>query len=182
MKYGQSTADQAFGDAYNRFNADKDRRFNRLSSLAGTGQTATNQVQTANSNYGNQVSATQRGIGNAEAAYHTGMGDMYRQYGQQAMSAFTMSDRREKTSIQSFNEREFLEPLKAYTYEYSNKENGEGRHVGVMAQDLKHSKVGREFLVEEDERLLVDYFKMVPALLATIVKLNERIAKLEEAA
>lgn len=44
-KYSQGVADQTYGDAYQRFNADRDRRFNRLSSLAGLGQTATANTQ-----------------------------------------------------------------------------------------------------------------------------------------
>lgn len=44
VNYGQEAGSQEFSNAYNRFNADRDRRFNRLSSLAGTGQTATRDV------------------------------------------------------------------------------------------------------------------------------------------
>jgi hypothetical protein len=45
VQFNQGTADQAYGDAYQRFNADRDRRFNRLASIAGLGQTATAQTQ-----------------------------------------------------------------------------------------------------------------------------------------
>lgn len=41
-RYGQDVASGEYGAAYNRYNNDLTTRFNRLSSLAGTGQTATN--------------------------------------------------------------------------------------------------------------------------------------------
>lgn len=43
-RYNQEFASGEYSNAYNRFNADRDRRFNRLSSLAGIGQTATRDV------------------------------------------------------------------------------------------------------------------------------------------
>lgn len=49
-RYGQDYASNEYQNAYNRFNSDRDRRFGRLSSLAGMGQTATNQMGTAGMN------------------------------------------------------------------------------------------------------------------------------------
>ncbi len=46
-KYNQDAASQDFGAAYGRYNSDLTGRFNRLSSLAGTGQTATGQTAAA---------------------------------------------------------------------------------------------------------------------------------------
>lgn len=40
-KLGQDYGSQEYQNAYTRFNSDRDRRFNRLSAVAGTGQTAT---------------------------------------------------------------------------------------------------------------------------------------------
>lgn len=63
-RFNSGLADQEYGDAYNRFNTDQSARFNRLASLAGIGQTATNQVQSAGSSaYGNIAS-----LGAANAA------------------------------------------------------------------------------------------------------------------
>ena len=45
-RYGQDYGSQEYGKAYDRFNNDMTTRFNRLSSVAGTGQTAT--TNTAN--------------------------------------------------------------------------------------------------------------------------------------
>lgn len=67
-RYGQDVGSQEYTNAYNRFNADRDRRFNRLSSLAGIGQTANSQVANAGMNYANNASQNMIGAGNAQAA------------------------------------------------------------------------------------------------------------------
>lgn len=54
-RYGQDYASGEFTNAYNRFNADRDRRFNRLSSLAGIGQNAASALSGLGQNYANQM-------------------------------------------------------------------------------------------------------------------------------
>lgn len=46
-RYGQDEGSREFSSAYNRWNADRDRRFNRLAGVAGTGQTTAQQVGAA---------------------------------------------------------------------------------------------------------------------------------------
>jgi hypothetical protein len=67
-RFNQDLASQEYQNAYDRFNSDRTTRFNRLASLAGTGQTATNQVGQAGQNTANQISANQLATGNANAA------------------------------------------------------------------------------------------------------------------
>lgn len=67
-KFGQGVASEEYANAYNRFNADRDRRFNRASSIAGVGQTANSALQTAGSNYANQVGANTMGAADARGA------------------------------------------------------------------------------------------------------------------
>lgn len=67
-RYGQDFASNEYGNAYNRFNSDRDRRFGRLSNIAGFGQNAMGQLVGAGQNYGNGVSQNQIGMGNAYAA------------------------------------------------------------------------------------------------------------------
>lgn len=67
-RYGQDFASNEYNNAYNRFNADRDRRFNRLSSLAGVGQTANSQVAAAGQNYANQAGQNMMGAANAQGA------------------------------------------------------------------------------------------------------------------
>lgn len=67
-RYGQDYASGEYNNAYNRFNADRDQRWNKLAGLAGVGQSATGQMGQATQNYGNQVSSNQMGVGNAIAS------------------------------------------------------------------------------------------------------------------
>ena len=67
-RYGQDYASNEFQNAYNRFNADRDRRFNRLSSLAGVGQTASTNMGNAAGNYGNAAAGNITGAANAAGA------------------------------------------------------------------------------------------------------------------
>lgn len=62
--YGSTKAN----DSYNRDNTDQSNVFNRLSGIAGTGQQAVNQVQTAGTNEANQVSNSLSDAGNARSA------------------------------------------------------------------------------------------------------------------
>lgn len=65
-RYGQDYASNEYGNAFNRYNTDLNNRynifqgnnnqlFNRLSALAGLGQTATNALGTAGANYASNV-------------------------------------------------------------------------------------------------------------------------------
>lgn len=67
-RYSQGVASDEYNNAYNRFNADRDRRFNRLASLAGVGQTANTQLGQAGTNYANNVSQNAMAQGNANSA------------------------------------------------------------------------------------------------------------------
>ncbi len=70
--YGQSAASAEYSNAYNRFNADRDRRFNRLSGIAGTGQTATNQITSQGAQVAQNVGDYQTQAGNARASGYVG--------------------------------------------------------------------------------------------------------------
>jgi len=67
-RYGQDYASNEYNNAYNRFNSDRDRRFNRLSSIAGIGQTANSQIGNAGMNYANQFGQNTIGAANAQGA------------------------------------------------------------------------------------------------------------------
>lgn len=73
-RYSQDYAANEYQNAYNRFNSDRDRRFNRLASIAGIGQTAQGATATAGQNYANNLSnnAIQQGNTNAALAVSQG--------------------------------------------------------------------------------------------------------------
>lgn len=68
QRYGQDYASGEYSNAYARFNNDRTQRFNRLSALAGTGQTATNTTATLGTNAANNIAETQLQTGNVRAA------------------------------------------------------------------------------------------------------------------
>jgi hypothetical protein len=72
MAYNQGQASQEYGNAYNRYNMDNDKLFNRYASLAGIGQTATNQLQQAGQNYATNAGNSIMAGGNARASGYVG--------------------------------------------------------------------------------------------------------------
>jgi hypothetical protein len=74
-RYSQGLASQEYQGAYDRYNNDRNQRFNRLASIAGIGQTANSQMNSASANYGNNVSANTMAAGNANAAQAIAQGN-----------------------------------------------------------------------------------------------------------
>lgn len=67
-RYGQDYASNEYNNAYNRFNNDRTNRFNRLSSIAGLGQTANGLNAQAGQNYANNAGSNMMGAANAQGA------------------------------------------------------------------------------------------------------------------
>lgn len=65
--FNSNLASQEYGAAYGRFNADRDRRFNRLSGIAGTGQTATRDIGAYGTTTAGNISNNITNMGNANA-------------------------------------------------------------------------------------------------------------------
>lgn len=72
MRFNQGLASEEYGKAYDRFNNNQDRTYNKLASISGVGQTASNNIGSAAQNYGNQASGNIIGAGNAQAAGRVG--------------------------------------------------------------------------------------------------------------
>lgn len=79
VEYGQNFASGEYQNAYNRFNADRDRRFNRLSSIAGLGQTATRDVTNQGANAANAIGEFGTQAANANAAGQIGQANAINQ-------------------------------------------------------------------------------------------------------
>lgn len=161
-RYGQDFASNEYGNYYNR-----------LSNLAGVGQMANAQNQQAGANYGNNVSANQIGLGNAQAAAITAQGNRINNLVGQGMTAAAMfSDSRLKTNIKEISETDLNEMkshLKAYAFNYLNDDHGQGDWIGVMAQDLEKSKLGKTLVVENEKgEKTIDQRKVLSMFLATM--------------
>lgn len=68
QKYGQGLASQEYGNAFNRFEANKTNNFNRLTGLVQSGQGSAQQVGNAAMNFGQQAGNNMIGAGNAAAS------------------------------------------------------------------------------------------------------------------
>jgi hypothetical protein len=92
------------------------------------------------------------------------------------------SDEQGKTKKQIGNRlAELMDNLDVYDYDYKDEKYGKGRQTSVMAQDLEKSEIGKKAIVETPEGKIVDYAKLLPAMLAADVTTHKRIMKLEDA-
>ncbi len=67
-RFGQNQASQEFGAARDRFNQDRDQKFNKYASIAGVGQVANQQLGQAGQNFANATGQNMMGAANAQAA------------------------------------------------------------------------------------------------------------------
>lgn len=74
-RFNSDQASQEYGRAYDRYNNDVTTRFNRLASVAGIGQTATNQTAAAGAQAAGQVGQAIQDAGTARASGYVGSGN-----------------------------------------------------------------------------------------------------------
>jgi hypothetical protein len=77
QKYGGDLASAEYGNAYNRFNADRTDAFNKISSIAGTGQAANQMVGNAAQNYGSSLASNNNAAAGAQAGLALSQGQIY---------------------------------------------------------------------------------------------------------
>lgn len=87
-RFGTDYATTRFNDAFNRQQTDLTNRFNRLSSLAGIGQTATNNVGSSGQTFANNFGNLMTGMGNASAANRLAQGNLWGNVINQGFSAW----------------------------------------------------------------------------------------------
>lgn len=100
-----------------------------------------------------------------------------------AALGMAMSDKKEKkdTASGDGDVKNFLDALKAYSYEYKEPEKfGEGKQISVMAQDLEKTPVGKQLVIETPEGKAVDYGKANGVMLASQAMLNDRLSEIED--
>lgn len=168
-RYGQDYASGEYQKAY-------DRNYSRLSQLAGIGSGAAGSSASAAMNYGQGVSQNQIGMGNAAAANQVaGANRLSGLVGQGMGAAATFfSDLRLKTNIEPASKADLAEMkshLRAFAYNYKNDEHGTGDWVGVMAQDLEKSKLGRTLVTHNAAgEKMIDTNKVMSLFLATMAE------------
>lgn len=169
-RYNQDFASNEYNNAYGR-------QYNRLSALAGFGQGANQQVSNAGTNYANAVSGNQIGVGNAIGAANIGMANRNASLAGQLIgggAGVLASDERVKENISKVTKdeiKELKESLKAVKFNYKDSAYGDGDFVGVMAQDLEKSKLGKNLVFEDKDGVKkIDTNKAISLLLAMIAE------------
>lgn len=187
-QYGQNFASNEYNNAYNR-------EYNRLSQLAGYGFNSASGLANASGQLGSNLSNNYMGLGNAAAASNmavannqnqlisSGIGAYGRSSGSNANSnsgggaggsSFWTSDQRLKTNISEISKDELDEMkkyLKAFAWNYKSDEHGTGDWIGVMAQDLEKSKLGKTLVVENEKgEKMIDLKKVLSMFLATMAE------------
>lgn len=173
-RYGQDYASQEYGNAWNR-----------QMQLANMGQSAAAGQAAAAGNYGQSMSNLYQNLGQAQAGSALqggqtlagmvggiGQGLGYALGGADAAKLF--SDERLKTDIEEITSedlKEMKKHLKAYIFKYVNSDHGKGQWVGVMAQDLEKSKLGRTLVeVDGQGRKFINKDKVMSLYLATLAE------------
>ncbi len=176
QKFGQDYGSNEYQNAYGR-----------LSQLANMGMNASSQLSNAAGNYGQSMNQNALGLGNAISNNYMGFGNAQgaasiakgnqdaNLLGQSAMAAaMYFSDERLKTNIEEIDKTEIKEMkkhLKAYAFNYKSSEHGKGDWVGVMAQDLEKSKLGKTLVVHDSEgNKQIDLRKVLSMFLATMAE------------
>ena len=183
--------DKRAREAINLFNAQQRQN------IANMGTATRNQVEIANKGLIPQQFQMQLAKATGQGQASQNMANLYGQQAaaaQQAQQAQTgailgaagtigaaalMSDINAKTNIESFSSDEFLSKLKPYKYDYKSQEDGKGKQAGVMAQDLENTEVGKQAVINTSKGKMVDYNKLGPTMLSSLVELNERLKKIE---
>lgn len=75
-----------------------------------------------------------------------------------------------------------LDALMPKAYVYKDSKHGEGRRVGIMAQDLERSEAGKRVVYEATDGKALDINKAISAALASSARLNQRVRELEKKA
>lgn len=95
-----------------------------------------------------------------------------------ATAAAAASDERLKEDVEPFDASAFLDSLTPSKYNYKNPaKHGEGKQVGVMAQDVE--KEVPQMVKEGPDGKYLDYNKAGGPIFASMAELHERLKKLE---
>jgi hypothetical protein len=88
-EFGQKMGSEEFNNAFNRYGIERERAINPLLSMAGFGQTATNNLQTGATNYGNTAGQIMQNAGNTQANAQLARGSVYADTGNELMKMLT---------------------------------------------------------------------------------------------
>jgi hypothetical protein len=168
VDFSQNNAAKQYDNVYNR-------QYNRLNNLANVGLNTANTLSNFSGAYNNAIAGNYQGQANnlAGSAMYQGnkITDLINSGVKGGAQGFMMCDLRTKTNLQPVLKADLAEMrkhLKAYKFNYINDEHGKGDWIGVMAQDLEKSKLGKTLVVENEKgQKTIDVKKVISLWLAT---------------
>lgn len=151
ITFAENYAKGAYQDALNNWRAQQGDIYNRLSGIAGIGQTGQGQVNTAGTNFAN--AAGQLGIGSA-TAYGAGQvgaanayGNAVSNLGQWGAAIYGMQNRAPSTTTGTTSDRRLKKNIKVagissnglnlYTFHYIWESIKDSLHLGYMADEVE---------------------------------------------
>lgn len=95
-----------------------------------------------------------------------------------AASAFAaFSDKDLKKNVKSGDLSALIKSVSAKEFDYKDSKHGEGKHLGVMAQDLEKTPYGKSMVIDTPQGKMVDTRKVAMAALAGVAALSKKNAK-----
>ena len=100
------------------------------------------------------------------------------------IAMMAMSDKKAKKNIRSAKDKDlmgpkqidgFLNDLYAYQYNYKNAGHGTGKQVGVMAQDLEKTQLGKQMVEKTPQGKKINAAKGLGLAMASQARLNQRL-------
>lgn len=97
------------------------------------------------------------------------------------LGALAKSDENQKRDISSGNKeaRTFMKALIPKTFQYKDPRDGRGKNIGIMAQDLEKSPLGKQAVVDTPDGKMVHSGKLATAVAAGLADVNKRLEQVE---
>lgn len=173
--YSQNTANNEYQNAFNNYQTQQSNSYSRLAGLANIGQSANSGLGGMMMQTGNQMGQNMQGAANAYAANQMNQTNQTMSLAGLGMAGYlAFCDIRVKKNIEAISKEDLSElksSIKAYKFNYKDVGHGEGDWIGVMAQDLLKSKLGRTLVRKGSDGLLkVDLKKAMTLFLASMAE------------
>jgi len=96
--------------------------------------------------------------------------------------AALFSDSALKKNIEEAHDEvnEFLDNIKPIKFKFKDEKHGQGVIIGILAQDLEKSSMGKSMVDDTPQGKVVDISKAISGLLAVVTELNQRLRRLEK--
>ncbi len=87
------------------------------------------------------------------------------------------SDKNAKKNIKPGQVDALMSSISAKEFDYKDSKDGEGKHFGLMAQDLEKTPYGKSMVINTPQGKMVDIRKVAMAALAGVAELHKKKAK-----